>query len=112
MTVHPVSLQAAAVGPEPADGLQAKFSIPYLTAYTLMHGPPTVESFGSVDGEVVERARSIEIHTERDQLESEFVLHNGEPGAGAREGGARLAADARWTPRRWREKVRGLTGGH
>jgi 2-methylcitrate dehydratase PrpD len=75
--VHPVSLQAAAVGPEPADGLQAKFSIPYLTAYTLMHGPPTVESFGSVDPEVVERARAIEVRTERDRLESEFVLREG-----------------------------------
>ena len=45
VTVHPVSLQAAAEGPEPADGLQAKFSIPYLTAFTLLHGPPDVESF-------------------------------------------------------------------
>ena len=45
MTVHPVSLQAAALGPEPADGLQAKFSIPYLTAYTLLNGPPVVDSF-------------------------------------------------------------------
>ena len=42
-----------------------------------MHGPPTVESFASVDPEVVERARGIEIRTERDQLESEFVLHDG-----------------------------------
>ena len=45
VTVHPVSVQAAAEGPEPADGLQAKFSIPYLTAFTLLHGPPDVESF-------------------------------------------------------------------
>ena len=49
VAVHPVSLQAAAHGPEPADGLQAKFSIPYLTAYTLAHGPPRVESFDAVD---------------------------------------------------------------
>jgi 2-methylcitrate dehydratase PrpD len=76
VSVHPVSLQAASVGPEPADGLQAKFSIPYLTAYTLMHGPPTVESFDAVDPEVVERARSIEIRSERDQLESEFALYD------------------------------------
>jgi 2-methylcitrate dehydratase PrpD len=109
VTVHPVSLQAAAVGPEPADGLQAKFSIPYLTAYTLMHGPPTVESFASVDGEVVERARSIEIHTERDQLESEFVLHNGDQEL------ARVKA-ALGSPQRpmdeetLADKVRGLTG--
>ena len=65
VTVHPVSLQAAAVGPEPEDGLQAKFSIPYLTAYTLLHGPPVVESFDSVDAEAVARARSIEVRPDR-----------------------------------------------
>ena len=57
MTVHPVSLQAAGVGAEPADGLQAKFSIPYLTAYTLLHGPPDVDSFRSVDRAASERKR-------------------------------------------------------
>jgi 2-methylcitrate dehydratase PrpD len=77
VTVHPVSLQAAAVGPEPQDGLQAKFSIPYLTAYTLLHGPPAVESFDSVDAEAVERAREIEVRTDRSLLESEFVLSDG-----------------------------------
>jgi 2-methylcitrate dehydratase PrpD len=74
VTVHPVSLQAAALGPEPADGLQAKFSIPYLTAYTLLNGPPVVESFERVDHAAVERAKSIEIRTDRSLLESEFVL--------------------------------------
>ena len=109
VTVHPVSLQAASVGPEPADGLQAKFSIPYLTAYTLTHGPPTVESFASVDPEVVERAQTIEIRPSRDQLESEFVLH---------AGGTELARvkAALGSPQRpmdaeaLAEKVRGLTG--
>jgi 2-methylcitrate dehydratase PrpD len=77
VTVHPVSLQAAAIGPEPADGLQAKFSIPYLTAYTLLNGPPVVDSFERVDAAAVERARSIEILTDRSLLESEFVLSSG-----------------------------------
>jgi 2-methylcitrate dehydratase PrpD len=77
VTVHPVSLQAAAVGPEPADGLEAKFSIPYLTAYTLLHGPPTVESFGAVDAAAVERARAVEVRTDPALLESEFVLDDG-----------------------------------
>jgi 2-methylcitrate dehydratase PrpD len=81
VTVHPVSLQAAAHGPEPADGLQAKFSIPYLTAYTLLHGAPTVDSFARVDAAAVERARSIEVVTDRSLLESEFVLND----AGGRE---------------------------
>jgi 2-methylcitrate dehydratase PrpD len=109
VSVHPVSLQAASVGPEPADGLQAKFSIPYLTAYTLMHGPPTVESFDAVDPDVVERARTIEIRSERDQLESEFALYDGGSEI------ARIEA-ALGSPQRpmdeeaLAEKVRGLTG--
>jgi 2-methylcitrate dehydratase PrpD len=78
VTVHPVSLQAAAIGPEPADGLQAKFSIPYLTAYTLLHGPPDVESFGGVDPAAVERAERIEVRPDRSLLESEFVLSEGD----------------------------------
>ncbi len=78
MTVHPVSLQAAAVGPEPADGLQAKFSIPYLTAYTLVHGPPEVESFARVDPAVVERARRVAVRPDPALLESEFVLNDGD----------------------------------
>jgi 2-methylcitrate dehydratase PrpD len=77
VTVHPVSLQAAALGPEPVDGLQAKFSIPYVTAYTLLNGPPAVESFERVDAAAVERAKSIEILTDRSLLESESVLSGG-----------------------------------
>ena len=77
VTVHPVSLQAAAHGPEPKDGLEAKFSIPYLTAFTVLHGPPRVESFDAVDAAVVERARRIEVRTDASLLESEFVLHDG-----------------------------------
>ncbi|HYN52615.1 MAG TPA: MmgE/PrpD family protein, partial [Thermoleophilaceae bacterium] len=40
LIVHPISLEAARCGPQPADGLQAKFSIYYCTAFTLLHGPP------------------------------------------------------------------------
>jgi 2-methylcitrate dehydratase PrpD len=78
VTVHPVSLQAAAVGPEPADGLQAKFSIPYLTAYTLLHGPPDVESFSHVDPEAVELAARVDVRSDASLLESEFVLNHGD----------------------------------
>jgi 2-methylcitrate dehydratase PrpD len=77
VTVHPVSLQAASVGPEPADGLQAKFSIPYLTAFTLLHGEPVVDSFASVDPGAVELARGIAVRSDRSLLESEFVLNDG-----------------------------------
>ncbi|MGH2742002.1 MAG: hypothetical protein ACRDN8_05855, partial [Thermoleophilaceae bacterium] len=78
VTAHPVSLQAAAVGPEPADGLQAKFSIPYLTAYTMLYGPPDVDSFDAVDAAAVERARRVAVRTDPSLLESEFVLNDGD----------------------------------
>jgi 2-methylcitrate dehydratase PrpD len=74
VTVHPVSRQAAAYGPRPADGLQAKFSIPYLTAFTLLHGPPQVESFDEVDPDACALAEGIEVRTDPRLLESECVL--------------------------------------
>jgi 2-methylcitrate dehydratase PrpD len=83
VVVHPVSLRAAAAGPEPADGLQAKFSIPYLVAYTLLHGPPGLAAFDSVDPRACARARGIEVRADRSLLESEAVLLDG--------GGAELA---------------------
>jgi 2-methylcitrate dehydratase PrpD len=77
VTVHPVSLQAAAYGPRPEDGLQAKFSIPYLTAFTLLHGPPRVESFDEVDPNACALAERIEVRSDRSLRESECVLHAG-----------------------------------
>ena len=77
VTVHPVSLQAAARGPRPADGLEAKFSIPYTTAWTFSHGPPRVESFEAVDEAVCALAEQIEVVTDRDLLESECVISAG-----------------------------------
>jgi 2-methylcitrate dehydratase PrpD len=77
VTVHPVSLQAAAYGPHPEDGLQAKFSIPYLTAFTLLHGPPRVESFDEVDPNACALAERIVVRTDSGLLESECVLHAG-----------------------------------
>jgi 2-methylcitrate dehydratase PrpD/predicted RNA-binding protein with PIN domain len=79
VVVHPVALQAAAVGPFPEDGLQAKFSIPYLTAYTLLHGPPGLESFDEIDAEARDLAATIEVRAESALLESEAILtSNGE----------------------------------
>ena len=48
VAVHPTARRAAPCD-DPADGLQAKFSIPYTTAHTLLHGPPGVESFAAPD---------------------------------------------------------------
>jgi 2-methylcitrate dehydratase MmgE/PrpD-like protein len=47
---HPVSRQAAGYD-DVTTPLEAKFSIPYTTAYTLLHGPPRVESFATVDAD-------------------------------------------------------------
>ena len=44
VTVHPISRQAAALDGV-RDALEAKFSIPYLTAYALLHGPPGLDAF-------------------------------------------------------------------
>jgi 2-methylcitrate dehydratase PrpD len=76
VSVHPVSLQAAAYGPRPEDGLQAKFSIPYLTAWTLLRGTPEVDSFGAVDPAVCELAERLEVETDPGLLESECVLRS------------------------------------
>jgi 2-methylcitrate dehydratase PrpD len=49
VAVHPRARQAAPYDGV-TDGLQAKFSIPYAVAYTLLHGPPAEPScFHSVD---------------------------------------------------------------
>ena len=48
VSVHPVARRAAAYD-DVADGLQAKFSIPYLVAYVVLHGEPEPAGFDSVD---------------------------------------------------------------
>jgi 2-methylcitrate dehydratase PrpD len=109
VTVHPVSLQAAAHGPEPADGLQAKFSIPYLTAFTLLQGPPEVTSFMRVEPAAVERARNVQVRTDPALLESEFVLHDGDEEIARVE--AALGSPARpMDATALRAKVEGLGG--
>jgi 2-methylcitrate dehydratase PrpD len=56
VVVHPVARQAAALD-DVADGLQAKFSIPYVVAFTLLHGPPGVRDFDAVDAQARRLAR-------------------------------------------------------
>jgi len=72
--VHPISLEAARYGPRPADGLQAKFSIPYCTAFTMLHGPPGVDSFRAVDAELAAAAERVHVVADDSLLESEAVL--------------------------------------
>ncbi len=73
VTVHPVSLQAAPIE-QPADGLEAKFSIPYLTAFALLHGAPATSSFAAVDEGAVELAKTIAVNADPQLAESEARL--------------------------------------
>jgi 2-methylcitrate dehydratase PrpD len=73
VTVAPVSLQAAAVE-EPSDGLEAKFSIPYLTAFALLHGAPRTESFDGIDETASELAKSVKVTGDPDLPDSEARL--------------------------------------
>ena len=59
----------------PQDGLQAKFSIPYLIAYTLLHGDAHARELrgGGRRGGLGAR-EAIEVRTDRGLLESEAVL--------------------------------------
>jgi 2-methylcitrate dehydratase PrpD len=109
--VHPRARQAAPHD-DVIDGLQAKFSIPYLTAYTLLHGAPVVESFAGVDAAARERAATSLTLVEDDAIgESEARLErpDGEPLA--------VVAYALGSPQRPMDaerlhgKVAGLAGG-
>ncbi len=71
--VHPLSLQAAPIE-LPADGLEAKFSIHYLTAHTLLHGAPGLGSYASVEPEAVGLSARIEVLADRGLAASEAVL--------------------------------------
>jgi len=72
--VHPVARRAAAYD-EVADGLQAKFSIPYLVAYVVLHGEPEPASFDRVDPGVQALARErVRLTTHSGLQEAEAVL--------------------------------------
>jgi len=63
VAVHPLSRQAAALD-DVADGLQAKFSIPYLTAYALLRGAPGLASFARVDPGAAALGRRIAVRAD------------------------------------------------
>src|SRR5947208_4522440 len=74
VSVHPVARRAAAYD-DVADGLQAKFSIPYLVAYTVLHGEPGPDSFDTVDEEARALAGArVRVRTDESLAESEAVL--------------------------------------
>jgi 2-methylcitrate dehydratase PrpD len=108
VVVHPVSRRAAALD-DVADGLQAKFSIPYLTAFALRHGAPVVESFDGVDERVRADARRVEVRTDAGLAESEALVLAGGRTAGRVEaalGSPRRPMDATALA----AKVRALAG--
>ena len=75
VVVHPRARQSAWYD-EVETGLQAKFSIPYLAAYTVLHGPPTNPSaFAGVDSEAAAlAAEHVRAETDPGLGEAEAVL--------------------------------------
>jgi 2-methylcitrate dehydratase PrpD len=74
VVVHPVARRAAGYD-EVEDGLQAKFSIPYLVAFVARRGEPEPASFDGVDERVQELARErVRVRTDDRLGETEAVL--------------------------------------
>jgi 2-methylcitrate dehydratase PrpD len=73
LAVHPISIQAAPHG-VPSTPLEAKFSIPYTTTFTLLRGPPTVADFRRLDDEAVALAGAVEVRADEALGESGAVL--------------------------------------
>ena len=108
VVVHPVSLTAAALT-DVETGLEAKFSIPYLTALVLLKGAPTLETFEAVDPEVRAVARGVAVRTDASLAESEALLFaHGEQLAHVH---AAIGAPSNpMTPERHAAKLRSLAG--
>ncbi len=105
---HPVSRQAAGYD-DVETTLQAKFSIPYTTAYTLLHGGPRVDAFDAIDGAAIELAARIEVRTDAALGESEFALLAVDEEL-ARVNAARGSPEHPLAPAELRAKVRELAG--
>jgi 2-methylcitrate dehydratase PrpD len=75
--VNPISLQAAPIG-IPEDPLQAKFSIPYTVAFTLLHGPPRVLDLRGLDEQALRSSKEIDIQLDPGLDESEALITRGD----------------------------------
>ena len=74
VAVHPVARRAAAYD-DVADGLQAKFSIPYLVAYVVLHGEPEPAGFDAVDAQArALAAERVRVTTDEGLRQAEAVL--------------------------------------
>jgi 2-methylcitrate dehydratase PrpD len=77
VVVHPVSLQTA-WRDDVSNGLEAKFSIPYLTAFTLLHGAPGLDGFRAVDPAAQALAGDrVRVRTDSGLRESEAAIEAG-----------------------------------
>ncbi|MDF1596441.1 MAG: MmgE/PrpD family protein [Acidimicrobiia bacterium] len=73
VVVHPRSRQAAPLD-DVATGLEAKFSIPYTTAFGWLYGPPDVRAFAGVDEAARTLATRIRVELDEQLPESSAVL--------------------------------------
>jgi 2-methylcitrate dehydratase PrpD len=65
----------AAAYDDVADGLQAKFSIPYLVAYVVLHGEPEPSSFAGVDASARALAADrVRLSTDESLRQAEAVI--------------------------------------
>jgi 2-methylcitrate dehydratase PrpD len=106
--VHPVARQAAHLDAV-EDGLEAKFSIPYCVAHTLLSGPPHVRDFTALDAETVERAAQVGVCVDESlpQFGAVLVVDGAEL---ARRPCPIGAPDRPATPSQLAEKVTDLAG--
>ena len=92
------------------DGLQAKFSIPYLTAFTLLHGPPDRRELPRGGRRCPpRRARARAARDRRGLRESEAVLSRGGRGV-PRRGRARIAGPPDGPSSSWRTRLASWPG--
>jgi 2-methylcitrate dehydratase PrpD len=108
VVVHPVSRRAAPYD-DVADGLQAKFSIPYTVAFTLLHCPPGASDFARVDTDALELASDVKVTTDASLLESEARLR-GQDGFEARVEAALGSPQRPMTAAQLQDKVASLAG--
>jgi 2-methylcitrate dehydratase PrpD len=109
VVVHPVARRAAAYD-DVADGLQAKFSIPYLVAFVVLHGEPRPESFDGVDPSARSLARArVRVTTDGSLGQAEAVVGVGGDEV-ARVPASRGSPEAPLSPAELAAKCRMLAG--
>lgn len=115
MTVHPISCDAAPLGPDVESGLEAKFSIAYCTALGIDRGHPVRADFDTVDAATRELAERIEVRTDEALSESEAQLRWHEPDGRVIDAMTKAAVGSPQQPmdeHQLRDKLADLGAGH